>query len=124
MDNVTNCRWCLSNGLAGGDPAPRNRSHFLMLKTANASPSAMVIPFRHAETPFEFTAEEWSDLGNMLTEAKRHLAEFQPDGFTIGWNVGAAGGQHVFHAHMHVICRFKNETAAGLGLKDFLRPTE
>ncbi|MBB4067044.1 HIT family protein [Gellertiella hungarica] len=92
-----------------------------MLKLTLPNPSAMVIPFRHVETPFEFSSEEWSDLGGMLTEAKRRLDQFQPEGFTIGWNVGATGGQHIFHAHMHVVCRYEKDPKAGRGIRDLLR---
>ena len=35
--------------------------------------------------------------------------EAEPDGYTIGWNVGAAGGQEVMHAHLHVVARFADE---------------
>jgi hypothetical protein len=58
----------------------------------------MVIPFRHVETPFNFSVAEWTDLCEMVREAKQLLSAYRPDGFTLGWNVGAAGGQHVFHA--------------------------
>ncbi|NNH41851.1 HIT family protein [Rhizobium laguerreae] len=92
-----------------------------MLKLTSPNPFAMVIPFRHVETPFEFNSAEWADLGEMLTEAKRQLDSFQPDGFTIGWNVGATGGQHIFHAHMHVVCRSEKDPWAGQGIRDFLR---
>ncbi|MBS0251494.1 MAG: HIT domain-containing protein, partial [Proteobacteria bacterium] len=63
----------------------------------------------------------WADLGELVREAKRLLAAFRPDGFTLGWNVGAAGGQHVFHAHMHIICRYEMENGAGRGLRDLVR---
>jgi diadenosine tetraphosphate (Ap4A) HIT family hydrolase len=56
----------------------------------------------------------------MLSEAKRYLAEFQPEGFTVGWNVGSAGGQHIFHAHLHVICRYQSDPSRGRGLRDFV----
>ncbi|MBX5174473.1 HIT domain-containing protein [Rhizobium sp. NZLR1b] len=59
--------------------------------------------------------------GEMLSEAKRYRAEFKSDGFTIGWNVGSAGGQHVFHAHLHVICRYEGEPNAGRGLRNLAR---
>lgn len=93
----------------------------MMLKLTSPNPFAMAIPFRHVETPFEFNSDEWVDLGEMLAEAKRRLDQFQPDGFTIGWNVGAAGGQHIFHAHMHVVCRSEKDRRAGQGIRDFLR---
>lgn len=119
--NTENCRRCLANGLSDSEPAASNRSQYLMLKPTMPNPSAMVIPYRHVETPFQFTPEEWADLGEMLAEAKRRLDQFRPDGFTIGWNVGATGGQHIFHAHMHVVCRYEKDPRAGQGIRDFLR---
>lgn len=92
-----------------------------MLKPTLPNPSAVIIPLRHVETPFAFSSEEWSDLGELLSEAKHRLDQFQPEGFTIGWNVGATGGQHIFHAHMHVVCRFAKDAKAGQGIRDFLR---
>ncbi|WP_210387181.1 HIT family protein [Brucella anthropi] len=121
--NKPGCRWCAENDMLGGKPLAQNRSHFLMAKDHASNPAAMIIPHHHVETPFDFTAEEWADLGHMLGEAKNRLAEFNPDGFTVGWNIGAAGGQHIFHAHMQVICRFADEPSAGQGLRDFLRTT-
>jgi diadenosine tetraphosphate (Ap4A) HIT family hydrolase len=57
----------------------------------------------------------------MLATAKAYLAPADPDGFTVGWNVGAAGGQHVFHAHLHVIARFTGEPNAGKGIRAVIR---
>lgn len=115
---VSDCRWCLSS--QSEVPHANNRSHFLVAKTSPPNPAAMVVPFRHVVTPFEFTAEEWADLGELVREAKRLLAAFRPDGFTLGWNVGAAGGQHVFHAHMHIICRYETDVGVGRGLRDLV----
>lgn len=114
------CRWCKPDGTSGDEPIAKNRSHFVVAKPNPPNPSAMIIPFRHVEAPFDFSAEEWADFGEMLDEAKRYLAEFQPDGFTVGWNVGAAAGQHIFHAHLHIICRYQTDPSGGRGLRDFV----
>lgn len=37
-------------------------------------------------------------------------ASHRPEGFTIGWNIGAAGGQSIAHAHCHVIGRRIGDT--------------
>lgn len=116
-----NCRWCLENGLAGGEPFAHNATHFAMVKLGGPNPGALIVPFRHVDTPFELTATEWSDLGEILVVARDHLRQHDPSGVTVGWNVGAAAGQHVFHAHLHVICRFDGEPKAGQGLRDLLR---
>ena len=34
---------------------------------------------------------------------------YQPDGYNIGFNVGADGGQSVMHCHMHVIPRYHGD---------------
>src|SRR5205823_2219496 len=46
---------------------------------------------------------------------------YRPDGFNIGWNCYAAGGQATDHAHMHVLLRFADEPKAGQGIRWPLR---
>ena len=42
--------------------------------------------------------------------AKREIEkQYQPDGFNIGINVGAAAGQTVSHLHVHLIPRYKGD---------------
>ena len=49
----------------------------------------------------------------LRADVKRWLdAEFRPEGYNVGWNCGAVDGQEVFHAHMHVIPRFRQEPLA------------
>ena len=35
--------------------------------------------------------------------------EYNPDGFNLGVNCGETAGQTVFHAHIHVIPRYKGD---------------
>lgn len=80
--------------------------------------SGMIIPREHRETPFDLTEEEVRDTFALLHEVKRHLDEkHTPDGYTIGWNVGSTGGQNVFHAHLHILPRYKDEPLAGKGIR-------
>ena len=46
---------------------------------------------------------------------------FAPDGYNIGWNCGATGGQEICHAHMHVMPRFRQEPLAGKGIRALLK---
>lgn len=102
-----------------------NASHYFLMSMDPLLPAAgMIIPFRHSETPFTLTPAEWQDLGDMLDRAKAHLADPQPDGYTIGWNVGAVAGQHVFHAHLHIICRFAGGHDEGIGLRRILKKAD
>ena len=46
---------------------------------------------------------------------------FAPDGYHVGWNCEATGGQTLMHAHMHVIPRFRQEPLAGQGIRSLLK---
>ncbi|HRQ36357.1 MAG TPA: HIT family protein [Chloroflexota bacterium] len=84
--------------------------------------SGLIIPRQHRETAFELTAVEWQDTYALLQRVKNWLdAQVAPDGYNLGWNVGAVGGQEVFHAHLHVIPRFRDEPLAGKGIRYWLK---
>jgi len=71
---------------------------------------ALVVPKRHVETIWDLTDEEYADCFLSVRRLKTILSErFIPDGFNIGANCGAAAGQSVWHAHIHVIPRFKGD---------------
>jgi diadenosine tetraphosphate (Ap4A) HIT family hydrolase len=77
---------------------------------------SLVIPRREIATWFEATREEHAAITALLTEVKDGLdAELHPDGWNIGVNVGAAGGQTVFHLHVHLIPRFHGDAPAPRG---------
>lgn len=84
--------------------------------------SGMILPVRHAETVFDLTEDEVLATFRMLAKVKAWLDErVAPDGYGVGWNSGAVGGQHVFHAHLHVLPRFQAEPFAGRGLRSWLK---
>jgi len=69
----------------------------------------LVVPRRHVETYFDCTPEEKAALWEMVETIRQILEEGKPDGFNIGFNVGRASGQSVFHAHIHVIPRYEGD---------------
>ena len=70
----------------------------------------LVIPRSHVASFFELSIEEQAALLVAVRDAKLALdTEFHPDGYNVGVNVGAAAGQTVMHAHVHVIPRFKDD---------------
>ena len=82
----------------------------------------MIIPKSHAESPFELSEEEIAATFTLLKEAKIILDEkYNPDGYNVGWNCGKVAGQEVFHAHLHVILRFKDEPLSGKGIRHWLK---
>lgn len=71
---------------------------------------ALILPKRHIANFFELT---WNEQQSMLMLANRVqeilLTKYNPDGFNIGVNAGKEAGQSVFHAHMHIIPRYKGD---------------
>lgn len=84
--------------------------------------SGLIVTKRPCATVFDLTPEEVAATHALLAEVKAHLdAAVQPDGYTVGWNVLPAGGQHIPHVHLHVIPRWNTDVAAGAGLRFFLK---
>ena len=70
----------------------------------------LVVPLRH-EADFDRLGEAermgaWRLAHEVCERLRRSHA---PDGFNIGVNVGAAAGQTVAHAHIHVIPRYQGD---------------
>lgn len=119
------CPFCLSSNLLEGEILARNSLCYLArLDDPVLQSSVMIIPLRHVFTPFDLTTEEWSATHDLLREAWSVLAEAEPDGYSIGWNVYPVGGQTVPHAHLHVIGRFSDEPMAGQGIRHALKQPE
>jgi histidine triad (HIT) family protein len=84
--------------------------------------SGIIIPVEHRETVFDLTGAEIAATFDLLARVKEWMdRQFAPDGYNIGWNCGRVGGQEVFHAHMHVIPRFRQEPLAGQGIRSLLK---
>lgn len=70
----------------------------------------VIIPKRHVATLFEASEAEQLALLKALNRAKALLDEtYHPDGYNIGINHGEAGGQTVFHLHIHLIPRYNGD---------------
>ncbi len=70
----------------------------------------LVIPRRRIESWFDATSAELQAAARMVHVIKSRLDETHaPDGYNVGFNSGAAAGQTVFHAHLHVIPRYAGD---------------
>jgi len=70
----------------------------------------LVIPRRHVASYFELTRDEQTAVWDLVSRVKAALdREHSPAGYNVGANVGAAGGQTVWHAHVHVIPRYAGD---------------
>ncbi len=84
--------------------------------------SGVIIPRQHRETVFDLSEEEIAATFRLLARVKAWMDDrFAPDGYNVGWNCGRVGGQDLFHAHMHVIPRFRQEPLAGKGIRALLK---
>jgi len=84
--------------------------------------SGVIVPVQHRETVFDLTEAEITATFRLLAVVKQWMdANFAPDGYNVGWNCGKIGGQELFHAHMHVIPRFRQEPLAGKGIRTWLK---
>ena len=77
---------------------------------------ALVLPRRHVVTIWELDAAEYEACFGLVREVKELLeGRFSPDGFNVGVNCGEAAGQSVWHAHIHVIPRYRGDTPSPKG---------
>jgi diadenosine tetraphosphate (Ap4A) HIT family hydrolase len=66
----------------------------------------LVVPREHVESLYQLSAEDQSALWELASAARSLLTHwYAPDGFNIAVNDGAAAGQTIGHAHIHVIPR-------------------
>lgn len=84
------------------DGYPLNNGHLLF------------VPNRHVARVQDLGREEWYDILCLLKDFQQMAAALldpKPDGFTIGINDGEAAGQTIPHVHVHLIPRYKGDTA-------------
>jgi diadenosine tetraphosphate (Ap4A) HIT family hydrolase len=119
---MTDCPFCAIPSLKDEPILASNDHCYLLAYTGEAHQvGMMVIPFRHVETPFDLSSDEWASLQPLVNRAQEILLAHKPDGFNLGWNVGRVGGQEVFHAHLHIFARFADEPYAGYGIRKWFK---
>lgn len=70
----------------------------------------LVVPKKEAETVFDLSADELGALMHGVQLAmERIMTVLHPDGFTVGWNHGTAGGQAIPQLHVHILPRWHND---------------
>jgi len=85
----------------------------------------LVIPRRHIGSFFELSDAERTCMVELLARAKAELdLSFQPDGFNIGINDGAAAGQTVQHLHLHLIPRYRGDVPDPRGGVRWVMPSK
>lgn len=113
------CAFCTENNLLRGDILYNDDDlwYFVSFTEGAIQNAGMAITRRHVETPFDFSKEEWMRLHDLLPKFKALLDGDSPQGYNIGWNVYPTAGQHVKHAHLHIVARYDDEPLAGKGIR-------
>ena len=72
----------------------------------------LVVPRRHVASFFDMSGAEKARVLELLDRAQAYIqAEFRPDGYNIGVNIGRAAGQSRMHVHVHLIPRYTGDVA-------------
>lgn len=101
------CLFCVPRGVIR-----RNELAYCARDSYPVSPGhSLIIPFRHCASFFDLTPEERAACMELVAAEQEDLEkEFHPDGYNVGVNVAAAGGQSIFHVHIHLIPRFTGDS--------------
>jgi ATP adenylyltransferase len=90
----------------------RSPFSYLVLNRFPYNPGHLLaVPFREVTDLDELTATERTDLFEEIVFAKRLLtAALKPDGFNLGFNLGAAvAGGSIAHLHGHIVPRWSGD---------------
>ncbi|MBT3817033.1 MAG: HIT family protein [Candidatus Magasanikbacteria bacterium] len=78
--------------------------------TPHTKGHTVVIPKTHAVYLWDLSAEDISSLFFAVEKTMKRLDSIlHPDGFSVGWNHGEAGGQAVPHIHVHIMPRWDGD---------------
>jgi histidine triad (HIT) family protein len=106
---------CLFCRIAAGDEAAHvvmERDHALAFLDVNPAGDGhtLVIPRRHPTDIWELDGEDADEVWRLTIAVAHRLREvLAPDGLTLFQANGAAGWQHVFHLHTHLVPRWTGD---------------
>jgi diadenosine tetraphosphate (Ap4A) HIT family hydrolase len=89
--------------------------------------SGIAVPIAHRASPFDFTAQEWVALQEVLLKAKAAWDErIAPDGYLLSWTCFPRSDELVaeMHAHLHVVPRFDDEPYVDQGGRSAIKRPE
>jgi len=103
------CMFCKMENLK---TIAENKTVYAILDSSPVSPNHMlIIPKRHCLDYFEMTRQERCDAHELMEQLKDSIIKNDSTvkGFNIGTNCGETAGQTIFHTHIHLIPRRKND---------------
>lgn len=113
MMTHTDCIFCkIANGEIPSRTLYEDNNFRVIFDISPASKGhAIILPKKHAANIFEISEDDASNIYVVAKKVATVLSEeLQCDGVNILQNNGEAAGQSVFHLHMHIIPRYKEDT--------------
>jgi ATP adenylyltransferase len=121
-ERATGCVFCrLAAGGEGGADADFDAAHFVLFRgrhnfvVLNLYPYStahlMVVPYAHVARLADADKGTTDELMDLAKRAERAIqAEYRPDGFNAGLNLGRAAGAGVAeHLHLHLLPRWAGD---------------
>lgn len=105
MTSTADCIFCKI--IAGDIPATLVHQSESVIAFDDINPQApthvLIIPKTHVENAAELAMLEPESLRELISTASLIAAERSLEGYRTVFNTGAAAGQSVFHAHLHLL---------------------
>ena len=113
-----NCIFCkIANGEIPSATLYEDEDFRVILDLGPAKGHALILPKEHYANLYEIDEEVAAKAFKLAKKMVTELTEVLGcDGYNVVQNNGEAAGQTVFHFHMHLIPRYKNDDA-GFGWK-------
>jgi ATP adenylyltransferase len=114
-DKVEGCVFCRVRDAAKDDEnyiVHRGQLNFVILNLfPYTSGHLMIVPYEHTASFADVSDAVTAEMTGLAKHAQRALeAEYHPDGFNIGMNLGRAAGAGVAdHLHLHVVPRWSGD---------------
>jgi ATP adenylyltransferase len=88
------------------------RAYVILNRYPYTSGHLMIVPFAHQPSLERLDPEARAELMELASIAIQVLqAEYRPEGFNLGINIGAAAGAGIAeHVHLHVVPRWAGDT--------------
>jgi len=118
---------CLFCDVATISKVLENQSYYAIYDKYPINPGhLLIISKRHIPDLFSLDESEFKHLYEIMNHAKKMLdIKYKPDGYNVGVNCGEAAGQTIFHFHLHVIPRYKNDAEDPRGgIRNIKKPVE
>lgn len=109
---MDNCIFCSIPSLHRESLLAENESFYAVNDLRPVSRGhCLIISKQHFSDIFSLPPELAPKLLELVGKMKKKLdEEFHPDGYNVTANVGHAGGQTIFHVHVHVIPRYLGDS--------------